>query len=255
MRCLLADHQHEGLPACFLLLRHPLQRHVGHDRGVVARHHPSAAPIKVELGVEVFALALVRHEIVEAGPGLVALFPHVPLADVGGLVAGLLQPAREAVEIGRVVGEVVGHAVGVGVEAAEDRGPARRAEARCAEHVFKVDAFLGEPVDVGRFQVRMAAAGEGIPANVVAEHHDDVWAIGSVRGTGCGARRNQSAREQHQHRQTVSGQETAHGDGLGGRGRRERVGRGSETQQSRCCEHTRSTRVVPVVSVASTTRW
>ena len=123
---LLPDHQHEGLALSRLLLAaHPRDRHVCDDVGVVARDHATVFAVEVELGVEVFALAFVGDEIVEARPGLVALLTHVPLADIRGLVAGLLQPPGKTVEVERIVGEVVGHAVGVGVEPAENRGPAR----------------------------------------------------------------------------------------------------------------------------------
>ena len=111
---------------------------------------------------------------------------EMPLAEVGGAVAGLLE---EAGQRGRVRVEPVGHASGVvlgrrremlvdGVPGRVTPGHQGRAAGRAdgVEHVEleEVRALSGEPVDVGGLQPRMAVAREVAPAPVVGEDDDDV---------------------------------------------------------------------------------
>ena len=70
----------------------------------------------------------------------------------------------------------------MGVLAAEDRRPAGRAEGRRAERVDEVHPFVRKAVDVGRFDVGVAGTAEGVPPKVVAEHDDDVRAVGGGGG-------------------------------------------------------------------------
>ena len=105
---------HPRLPAVIAL--QPVEREVGDDGRVVAGPDLAPLAVEVELGVEVLALALVRDEVVEARARLVVVLAHVPLADVGRGVAGLLQHLGKAVHPGRELGEVVRDPVLVRVE-------------------------------------------------------------------------------------------------------------------------------------------
>ena len=124
MRRLMAQDEAERL---IPILLEPVDRHIGDAVGVVALLYLPRA-VDVELGVVVFALALVRYPIIESWASLVALFPHVPLSDIGCLIALLLQLLRKARQIGRVVGEVVHDTVGMGVEAGKEGRPGGGAE-------------------------------------------------------------------------------------------------------------------------------
>ena len=111
------------------------------------------------------------------GPRRIVVLAHVPLAHVGGLVAGFVQAHRPVGEGGGKLGEIIRHAVGVRVSAGEDRRPARRAERRRAEHVRKAHAFVGDAIDVRRLERRMPGAAHRVPADVVAEDEQDVGSI------------------------------------------------------------------------------
>ena len=111
-----------------VVLLQPVERDVGDDVRVVARARPCAVAVDVELGVEVFALALVGDEVVEAGPRRVVVLAHVPLADVRRGVAGRLE--RPGMGRSRELGEVVRARRAVGVSP------------------LRIDARLGEQSEV-----------------------------------------------------------------------------------------------------------
>ena len=97
----------------------------------------------------------------------------MPLADVRRAVAALLE--REVVVrqpvAHRVARHVVDDAVAAGVLAGQDRGAVRRADRRGMEGALEQRALAGEPVDVRRLHVGMAAGAELVEAQVV--HQDD----------------------------------------------------------------------------------
>ncbi len=175
---LLSEHEQ---PRRVVRSADPLDGMIGDDGRVVAIDPPAGA-VDVELVVEVVALAAMAHPVVEAGTLRVVVLAHVPLADVRGLVACILQAARVARQVVRVLGEVVQHLVPSSVASAEQRRTTRRAERRGDERV-------AEPRALGReaIQVRRAQPGEQrllphlalhdakrIPPLVVGEDHQDV---------------------------------------------------------------------------------
>ena len=118
VRGLVPDHQQPRFAAVVAL--QPLLGQLGDGVRVVAGNDLAAVAVHVPLGVEVFALALVRDEPVEAGPRLVVVLAHVPLAEVSGVVARRLELHREAAEVRGILGEIVLHPMRVRVNAAED---------------------------------------------------------------------------------------------------------------------------------------
>src|SRR5204862_5445440 len=93
-------------------------------------------------------LTLVAGPVVEPGPLLVVPLAHVPLADVRGVVAGVVQALRIAGHVRRELREVVDHLMAVRVQAAQEAGPARRAQRTGAERVPEPDALVRDPIDV-----------------------------------------------------------------------------------------------------------
>ena len=142
--------------------------------GVVAFDDFTFGPIDVELRVEVFALAFVSDEPIEAGPRLVVFFTHVPLANVGSVIPTALQYHREALKIRRILGKIVHHSVTVSIESAQNAGATRRAQRRRAKCIFKIDTLLPESVDVGRLDVFASAESEGIPALIIREDEKNI---------------------------------------------------------------------------------
>ena len=134
----------------FVLLFEPVDGEVRDDVRVVALGLTTLA-IDVEGGVPVLALALVADPVVEARALLVVVLAHVPLADIGGLVAGILQGDGETRQVSRVLGEVVHHTVRVRVESRKEAGPRRGTERGGDECVGKPHTLVGEPVEIGRF--------------------------------------------------------------------------------------------------------
>ena len=102
---------------------------------------------------------------------------HVLLAVKSGLVARLAEERGEAcVQLFLTHGMAgVGVvAIGGGGQAGEEDGAARHADGGLREGVFETHAARGEPVDDGRFDLRMAGATEGSVALIVDEDEDDV---------------------------------------------------------------------------------
>ncbi len=174
VRRLVAEDQHPGLAGVIAL--QPLERHVGHDGRVVPALHLAALTVDVELGGEVPALPLVRHEIVEPRPRLVVVLPHVVLADVGRGIAGVVEHSRKVVHGRGKLGEVVRHAVLVRIHAAQERRTARRAQRRRGERVPEVHALVGDAIDVRGLQVRVPRVPDRVPAQIVEQDEQDVRA-------------------------------------------------------------------------------
>jgi hypothetical protein len=146
-----------------------------------------ALAVEIELGIEVLPLTFVGDEIVESGPRLVVALAHVPLAHVRGVIPGALQDLREGFERGGKLGEVVGDAVPVRVHAAQQRGPARRAQRRGREGVAEVDSFVGDAIDLRRPQVRVSGIPERIPAQIVEQDHQDIRPTWRIDHAPCAA--------------------------------------------------------------------
>ena len=72
----------------------PVERVIRDHMGVVTLRGLVPCPVDVPFRVKVFPLPPVRDEPVKPRARGIIRLPHVPLADVGGLVAGPLQPPR-----------------------------------------------------------------------------------------------------------------------------------------------------------------
>src|SRR5262245_889354 len=100
--------------------------------------------IDVQLGVDVLTLTGDGDPVVEAGAGR-SIDAHMPLADEGRFVAGVVEEARpseEGVAFAAAI-DVVDDAVRVGVEAGEKAAAAGRAEGRGGESISEVRPFAG----------------------------------------------------------------------------------------------------------------
>jgi hypothetical protein len=147
-----------------------LVQEIGDVAGLLDR-----APVLVELGVEEAAVALEAHPQVVAGAGR-GLVPHVPLADVRGLVAEPLQlevVVRQP-HAGGVACDVVDDPVPARVLAGEDRCAVRRADRRRMERPRERRALVGDPVHVRGLHVRVAAGAELVEAQVVDQDDEEV---------------------------------------------------------------------------------
>ena len=128
----------------------------------------------VGAGAEIVSLAAEANPVVEARLGLVGFSAHVPFADEGGVVAGLLEILREEARALWCRHVVVDDFVPVHVLAGEDPRPAGRAERGGDEGVFEMDAAAGKGVDVRSFDKGMPAEAEDVVAEIVDEDEDDV---------------------------------------------------------------------------------
>ena len=131
--------------------------------------------VDVQLRVLEAPMAVERDPVVVTRPRP-AVVAHVPLADVRGLVAELLQ--REMV-VGqamahRVARDVVDDPVPARVLAGHDRRPVGRADRRRMERALEYRALMRDAVDVRRLQVRMTAGAELVVAQVVDQDDEEI---------------------------------------------------------------------------------
>ena len=184
---LVRQEQHERLVALPAL--QPLDGVVRQFVGDVALlRHMLAIDVQPVAAGQVGPLALETDPVVEPRLRTVALRPHVPLSNEGGLVACPLQIFREEHQAGVDGVVVVHHPVLVGVKAGEDRGAGRRTQGRGDHGVPEVHALGRQPVQLRRLQERLALhEAERIVAMVVGQDDDDVAALGA-RQPGQGRR-------------------------------------------------------------------
>ena len=146
----------------------------------------------------------VRQRLLEAvlgdqrGLADVALAAHVPLAEVAGRVAGLVQEAGQhrgggieplrnaAVVVRPAVVQERRDAVPLRVLPRADRDAGGRADRRVDVEPLEADALRGEAVDVLRLDPFVAEAGEIAPAHVVDKHEQHVRRGRERRGEQCG---------------------------------------------------------------------
>jgi hypothetical protein len=134
--------------------------------------------------VEVVETALVRR--------VGGFEPEVPLADEAGAITGRLEQTRQQHGVGRQVAPTVfgvstdhsGDADGVGILSREQRGARRRADRAVRVKVVEPHPVADQCVDVGRFEVGRAVAGEIAVAQIVDEDDDDVRTV--CRRSRCG---------------------------------------------------------------------
>ena len=174
---LIAEVEEEGLIGGSLL--EPLDGLVGQDVRIVALECLPFA-VDVKLRIKVGALSLEADPVVKAGTRFVVVVAHVPLADIGGAVAGFLEVLGEEDGSFGNGALIVDHAVMVHVLASQDRSPAGGTEGCANKSIGEVSPFLGEPVEGWGLQplrsVRMEA--HEVVTMVVAEDEDDVGGIG-----------------------------------------------------------------------------
>ena len=92
-----------------------------------------------------------------------------------------LKHHREAFEPGRILGEIVHHTVGVRIKSAQKARAAGRTKRRGAEHISELNPLIREPINVGRFDIRIAGITRSVPADIVAENKENVWARAMLR--------------------------------------------------------------------------
>ena len=147
------------------------------DEAVVAvrgeLQHIGGAP---EAGVAPPQLAGDGGDGVVDGGGLLQLpvAGQVPLADVGGLIARLLNIVAQGLYPGGQH-DVVAEAAGLGGPLARlEQGPAGAAHRLGGKGVVKLDPLPGQPVQVGRDVQGLAEAATGVPALLVGKVENDV---------------------------------------------------------------------------------
>ena len=181
MRRLVAEVEEEGplrvAPA------QPVQRQVGQYVGDVAAPRHRAAGL-VELRVHVLALHGKHAPVIEARRVAGAAVTEVPLAEGGGLVAGVAQHHAQGALAGMVDDVAQGaDAGGVAVLAGEHGGPRRRADGVGAEAAVEARPLGGQAVQVGRGHQAGAVAGDRRRRMVVGDDEQDVGlTVGSCHG-------------------------------------------------------------------------
>jgi len=137
------------------------------------------API-LEAGAVAFRGALTGatdgagRRLADRGRDLVAHDAAVPLAEVGGAVAGSSQFGGQAGRGSFVDVEEAGDGAGVRVATREDRAPRGRADGAVGVSATEAYAPGGQAVESRRSDVGIAGVGHGLAAMLVGEHHDDV---------------------------------------------------------------------------------
>ena len=120
-------------------------------------------------------MAVVRHPVVVTGPRL-AVVAHVPLTQMRGFVAELLQfevVIRNAMTR-RVARDVVDNAVAAGVLPGKYRRAVGRANRRGVKRTVEHHALVRDAVDVRRFHIRVAACAEFVVAQIVDEDNQEI---------------------------------------------------------------------------------
>ena len=175
-------------PWSIVLSGDELHRQRIHEVGDVAGVLDILAVV-VEPRVDDPAVPVIAHPQVVAGPRH-AVIAHVPLSDVRGQVAGLLQfevIVRQPMAH-RVARHVVDDPVAARVLAGQDRGAVRRADRRGVEGAIEEHAFGGQPVNVRRLHVGVAACAELVVAQVVDQYDEEIGPSHARKGSlsfGC----------------------------------------------------------------------
>jgi hypothetical protein len=113
-------------PARIAPVLEPCQGLVCQNIGGVSLESP-ALVIDIKRRVEIRALALKADPMVETGPWSIVLMAHVPFADEGRLIAGLLEVPGEKHRPFRLRPLVIDNTMVVHVLSGENRSPAGRA--------------------------------------------------------------------------------------------------------------------------------
>ena len=153
----------------------PVEGQVGGDVGGVAGDDAALAVI-YKGRVVVLALSDEDVPVVEAGGG----GGQVPLADDGGLVAGLAQELGEGLLAAVEGAGVVGESVLVAVLAGEQAGPAGTADGVGHETLREDHARIGQAVDVRGLYEPVAIGADGLVRVVVTHDVDDVERLALV---------------------------------------------------------------------------
>jgi len=192
VRAFEADDHRERMVA---VLFHPVDGQVGADV-VDPTGGGGFHAVDFERAVLIVTLVEEAGGVVEAR-ALAVLVAHVPLAEVGGLVAGGAHQGGMGDRVFGQGGVVVDDAVGVVVAAGEERGAAGRAEREGDKCVAETHALGGEPVHGRRLEPRVAGAfamlalhgPHRVPALVIGDDEQEVWfARGGVQRRGGGER-------------------------------------------------------------------
>ena len=133
----------------------------------------------IDFRVEINALAFDTDPEIDAWPGLI-IESHVPFADEGGFITGVVQQAREGDQLmaESVPRCIVADAMFVGVLPGEKTGATGRTERGGHESIEESGPFASDPLDMRNFDERII---DFIPAQVVDEDEDNV---GALAGSG-----------------------------------------------------------------------
>lgn len=116
-------------------------------------------------------------ETLAFGGGNEALPPaavQVPLADVGGVVAGAFELLADGWGVGGQVRVVEKEAVRQRVLPRQQTGPVGRADRTARDGVGEVDASSDQCVEVGRFDIGIAGVAGGLGAPLVGEYEHQI---------------------------------------------------------------------------------
>ena len=128
------------------------------------------------------------HPVVLTGPARLrnhvdaVLSRQVPFPYVRGAVAGLPESVGDGPPVVVKDVPVEWHAAGGGVLAGDEPCPEWNADGVVAEDVREPHALRGEAVDVGRLDVRVAAARERVVTKLIAEEPEQVGSSVHARG-------------------------------------------------------------------------
>ena len=178
MHGLVRQEQHERLRR---IGAHKLVDVVGKHIGDIALHFKPSA-VNVELGIDGFALTLHGYPARPAG-ALTVVVPHVPLAEESGLISRSLEWNGKGWQqiTGRIARSIVDDPIRVRIRARQDGGAAGAAQRRGGKCIEKSRALAGQLVDIWRFDKRMAGHTDIIPAQIIHQHHYNVWFAHSGR--------------------------------------------------------------------------
>ena len=180
MRRLHRQHGEEGLvllPAAVDVAAQVLDQQVAERVGHVAGQAPrplAAGAVHVVLVLVVGGLVADPVAEATAPPGrhvVVGIVGavQVPLADVGGVVAGAVERSGHGGIGGRQPDAVGDHPGLVRIAAAEQRAAERRAPRRAGDRTVEAHALAPEVIEVGGGDVGIAAVAGGLGAVLVAE--------------------------------------------------------------------------------------
>jgi len=143
--------------------------------------HPVSIDIERVVGIrwQVMSLSPETHPVVKSWAGRIGFSTHVPLADVGGCVASLLQPLWEKTCPLRHESIIVDDPMLVSVKPRQDGSSTGGAERGGHKGILEMDTISRDCVHMWRFQKWMAHEAHRIVTMVISKDEDDIPLLGS----------------------------------------------------------------------------